>query len=432
MYTGLYNNTPRPGKTIAMTTDKHIADDWCIRISALLLFLALLAVFLQRMPVSMHNAGRWDIDLFLGFAHQFLLNGELYARDPSLYAPLKPVYKYPPLSGAVLVQMLRFGFSDAAVVFIGAITQLAAGFIAILVLVRALLPAQRAAGWLLAFALFMALSPLLEENIIRLQLETGLLFLLSLSLVCLLRKQDFAAGMLIGIAAMLKIYPGIMLLYFLLTRRHYATAGFAAGCFSAAMFSLLVLGWQEHVFFLRDVLPALLREAPDLSDENVSFCCFPQLLGLPPAGPGVCHLASLGLLLTAAAVIRTEALPSARATATGFALFTILLVTAIPNSLWNYQILHVLPITTLACLAWHDRFEQRASANHLMTAVLVLAIVVFHITASITVDEKFYADPTFIKVWLFAVARVYTPLLLFVMVAICHRKTNAPYITSFS
>lgn len=108
-------------------------------------------------------------------------------------------------------------------------------------------------------ALVAALSFPLRGNFIGGQYYLLLLFLLTLACYLYLRQQRFAAGLVVGLAAGLKIFPVIYLLYFLRKRDLKALAGGVIGGLSAAAASLLAFGWEANRTYLLEVLPWTLR-----------------------------------------------------------------------------------------------------------------------------------------------------------------------------
>ncbi len=126
--------------------------------------------------------------------------------------------------------------------------------IATLCLLRAMtgLPVRR-------IGIVAAFSFPLRVNFVAGQYYVLLLFLLTLACYLYLRQCRFLAGVMVGIAAGLKIFPVIYLVYFLRKRDWNALAGGAAGCFSAAVMSVLAFGWEANRTFFLQVLPPTLR-----------------------------------------------------------------------------------------------------------------------------------------------------------------------------
>ncbi len=107
--------------------------------------------------------------------------------------------------------------------------------------------------------LLVALSMPLRSDFIAGQYYVLLLFLLTLACHLYLRQRRFFSGVMIGVAAGLKIFPAVYLLYFLRKRDLKAFAGGVAGGLGAAVASVLVFGWEMNRVYLTQVLPWTLR-----------------------------------------------------------------------------------------------------------------------------------------------------------------------------
>jgi WD40 repeat protein len=73
------------------------------------------------------------------------------------------------------------------------------------------------------------------------------------------RQKRFLAGIFIGLASGLKIFPILYLFYFVRKKDLKAFAGALTGCIGAVVVSLVVFGWQLNRTYLTQVLPAALR-----------------------------------------------------------------------------------------------------------------------------------------------------------------------------
>jgi hypothetical protein len=104
-----------------------------------------------------------------------------------------------------------------------------------------------------------------------------LLLLLTLACYLYLRQRRFLSGVAIGIAAGLKIFPVIFLLYFLRKRDWRAFAGGAVAGLAAALVSIATFGWELHRVYLVQVLPASLR-GEGLDPYNLSAASLSSLL----------------------------------------------------------------------------------------------------------------------------------------------------------
>ena len=125
--------------------------------------------------------------------------------------------------------------------------------------------------------LVVAVNFALRLNFMYGQYYVLLLFLLTLACYLYLRQRRFLSGVAIGIAAGLKIFPVIFLLYFLRKRDWRAFAGGAVAGLAAALVSIAVFGWELHRVYLAQVLPASLR-GEGLDPYNLSAASLSSLL----------------------------------------------------------------------------------------------------------------------------------------------------------
>lgn len=72
-------------------------------------------------------------------------------------------------------------------------------------------------------------------------------------------ERPFTAGALLGVAAMLKIFPGLFLILFLWKRNWLSAAGMILGAAVLAAASVSVLGLEVHRVFLSEVVPQIPR-----------------------------------------------------------------------------------------------------------------------------------------------------------------------------
>jgi len=108
-------------------------------------------------------------------------------------------------------------------------------------------------------ALIAALSVPLRVNLTYGQYYVLLLFLLALAYWLYARARRFLSGVAVGLASGLKVFPVILLVYFLRKRDWKAFLGGVAGTAFSATVSLLVFGWNLNRTYLLQVLPATLR-----------------------------------------------------------------------------------------------------------------------------------------------------------------------------
>ncbi|WP_433963569.1 glycosyltransferase 87 family protein [Tunturiibacter psychrotolerans] len=113
-------------------------------------------------------------------------------------------------------------------------------------------------------ALIALLSLPLRSNFLFGQYYVLLLFLLTLACWLYVCGTRFFAGMIVGLAAGLKIFPILYLFYFLRKRDLKVFAGGVAGALVSGAISIYVFGWELNRTYLLQVMPSALRgEASD-------------------------------------------------------------------------------------------------------------------------------------------------------------------------
>ena len=103
--------------------------------------------------------------------------------------------------------------------------------------------------WLLAF-LFLANGPLLS-GIKWGNISFYLVFALAAGLVLIRAQRSVAAGVLLGVAAVLKPALALFFLFFLLRRDWRGALGFALTGVATALLSLVLFGWPENLYWLQ-------------------------------------------------------------------------------------------------------------------------------------------------------------------------------------
>jgi hypothetical protein len=107
--------------------------------------------------------------------------------------------------------------------------------------------------------LIAALSFPLRVNFLLGQYYVLLLFLLTLACWLYLGQRRFMAGVFVGFAAGLKIFPIVYLLLFLRKRDWRAFTGGVIGSLSSLVVSIMMFGWELHRIYFTQVLPATFR-----------------------------------------------------------------------------------------------------------------------------------------------------------------------------
>jgi hypothetical protein len=183
------------------------------------------------------------------------------------------MYKYPPTLVAILTPFVDRPPRQVVRLFLLADFALLIGSLALMI-------GRLKPGWLralLILALFLNWQPF-WESIDGLQLEVPMLFLLALTLFAIRTGRGTLAGIPVGIAGALKIYPAAVLAYFLLKRRWKVLLGAAGGGVATLGLASLVVGFHHTADFLLHVLPR--TGGTSVSHENLSLLAFAGRLAL--------------------------------------------------------------------------------------------------------------------------------------------------------
>jgi hypothetical protein len=86
-----------------------------------------------------------------------------------------------------------------------------------------------------------------------------LLFLMTLSCLLYVRQKRFTAGIMVGLATALKVFPVVYLLFFLRKKDWKAFAGGIVALLSSFAVSVLIFGRELNRVYLTQVLPSALR-----------------------------------------------------------------------------------------------------------------------------------------------------------------------------
>jgi hypothetical protein len=140
----------------------------------------------------------------------------------------------------------------------------------------ALLQSLTSLSWRHVF-LIAALSVPLRMNFLLGQYYILLLFLLTLACWLYVAQRRFMAGLLVGLAAGLKIFPIVYLLLFLRKRDWRAFAGGVLASLGSFAASILLFGWELNRIYLAQVLPATFR-GEALAPYNLQAASLSSLL----------------------------------------------------------------------------------------------------------------------------------------------------------
>ncbi|HZW31553.1 MAG TPA: glycosyltransferase family 87 protein [Isosphaeraceae bacterium] len=289
---------------------------------------------------------------------------------------------HPPASVFLVLPLGRLAYLDAVLAW--NLVSIAA-LLASLAIVAAGLPELKAL-WLPAAALLPFCMPV-YGNLQQCQLNLALLLMVTAAWALDRSGRPVAAGMLVGAAAAIKLFPAYLVVYLVARGRWRAVLGAAASFLTLNLATAAVLGRQSYDDYLHIVLPYM-RVFPTLG-FNFSFAGFWNKLFNPAAEGGVViplwaspAVARCGTLLSdlvataiVAAVAYRARTPARRDLAFGAAVTAMLLVAPMT---WDISMVFLLvPIALIA------RTAERVPG---MPVVLVLILTILCVPQSLLTE----------------------------------------------
>jgi hypothetical protein len=296
-------------------------------------------------------------DLANNYAGAMVMRSGGVIYDPNL--PLFAGYDNPPLTAILTIPLTLFDLRTAIRLFFSLnVLLLIASLALIFVTNRDYL--LRYPYWLVAVAVVLNLDPVLDSMLLG-QLDLLILFLIVAAYWGYRSDREVAAGASLGLAAMIKLSPALLILYFLFKRRFRAVASAFATISLFGLLSLLVAGPSAHIQFLTDILPTLLAGSAQMENQSLNgffnrlYLGEPFLTGLAevPRLPQVRILTlftSLLLVGIAVFLLRKRSVPGSDLSL-GFDVEYSLLVILLPlisSIAWHhYMAWYVLPLLVL-------------------------------------------------------------------------------------
>lgn len=246
--------------------------------TALMALLLLMYAWLLLLPVVAPATPRADdFQDYLWAAHQLALGGDPYGNFTRTHVPwdwsLNSGYIYPAVFAAVLVPLTWIP-NDLAVRVWLLIIQ--ASVVASVVIMYAIIGRPKRTELLALVAVLATFFPLINT------MWTGamnaiLLLLLTAAWAAWHRRRDAAGGILVGVAAVFKIFPVALLPYFAWRREWRLVLAAMATGIVGLLACLLVTGFGHNLYYFRDVLPHLAagtgyRENQSLSGLAARLC----------------------------------------------------------------------------------------------------------------------------------------------------------------
>lgn len=200
------------------------------------------------------------------------------------------------------------------------------------------------------------------------------------ALVCLASGRQVAAGVLLGVIAVLKPSLGLIGIYFLLRGQWRVVAGGAAICIGSALLSLLIFGWEMNLLWYEQaVAPFAAGPVPGFNAQSLPAFVARFETGLPGLRDWDAHTLSpagriwaaalsglVGLLFLAACLRKGVRPPSAKVIE--LELLLVIAVSCLVSSLsWSHYYVWLLP-----AFVW---VWKNADTGHITRAALAAAFV---------------------------------------------------------
>jgi len=136
------------------------------------------------------------------------------------------------------------------------------------------------------------------RNLFMGQINVVTFFLLALALYAFKHKADYPAGALLGLAAMIKVLPGLFIVYFLFKRRWKVVMGAALAAVFLLIISLALLGIEPHKAYIFQRIPAMVSKPLSYEDNHSLAAFFYRLFGYRFKGEAFFHNGTLARIFS--------------------------------------------------------------------------------------------------------------------------------------
>jgi hypothetical protein len=346
-------------------------------VSALIALLLALYAYLYLVPVFGPHAPRTDdFQDYLFAAHQLATGGDPYANFIRNHVPwdwsLSSGYLYPPAFAVILIP-LTWVSNDLAVRIWLLVIQ--AAIAASVLIVYAVIGRPRRGELLCLAAVLTTFFPL-SSTVLTGSMNSLLLLLLTGAWACWQLRKDVLSGVLVGAAAVFKLFP-LALLPYLAWRRHWKLLG-AVGITGLAGLALClaVTSFDHNLYYFRDMLPHL--AAGTGYRENQSLAGFTARLCQPSTADAGGSAGWCGraldwplVLLLLFIVWRATSRPVRSGLEFALAVSTLPLISSVT---WSFHlVVLILPIALLIRQAFSGAMSRRAG-RFLLVAWLCFSV----------------------------------------------------------
>jgi alpha-1,2-mannosyltransferase len=186
------------------------------------------------------------------------------------------------------------------------------------------------------------------------QIDLALLLILTLALWALRSERDVAAGVLIALGTLFKIYPVLLLAFLIIKRSGRGLLGFALGMLLFNGAALAIMGWEMHRVYAFEVVPRIGGTTAWVENQTISG--FITRLVSSPRDSGIFPdrtIALIATLISGAVAFGACVLsfrPTERKTTTftlQYSQFLLLMVLVVPAAWMHYETLLFIPFAAL-------------------------------------------------------------------------------------
>jgi hypothetical protein len=186
------------------------------------------------------------------------------------------------------------------------------------------------------------------------QIDILLLLLIVVGLVAAQRNRPGIAGAAIALGTLFKLYPVLLLVFFVVKRQWRALIGFAVAMLILNGIAILAVGWEMHRVYLFEVLPRIGGGTNWVENQTLNGFVSRLVSGDIDAAPYHHPLVSVatygGFLLALAGATWLAWQPAEPRSARymlQYGIFAILMVLTVPAAWMHYQTITLLPFFAL-------------------------------------------------------------------------------------
>ena len=311
-------------------------------------------------------------------ARDFSLGGSLYRPAEVAANHFGAVFKVPPFYGMLLLPLARIPMRTALA--LDRVLDVALYLACAVVLVSWLRPRLGTCGALAAVAVVLGLMQPAFDSIAYGQIDVVLLLSMTLAFVALRAGRPAIVGLAVALAALLKLYPLVLLLFLAARREWKAVAWTAGGLVALDALAVAVMGWHEHAVYATQVLPRIGGGTGWVENQTVNGFLCRLLAGARLPAPVHERMIDLltwaGFALVAGVstfVASRRAERGSSAAALSFGVFLVVMVLVVPAAWIHYETVTIL---TFLLLAW-SAAERPLSAGLAFAVSLAFGLIAY-------------------------------------------------------